>query len=107
MRFTSSRDNLVVQCTAREVAPLVRAAVGLLIPRHTKKLYFLADPDNLFVPAHDGLVVLRPGHEPSNFLQSFRLLLRDGELVFVSSQQRHFTQSDWRTFGEALAAHAA
>ena len=104
MRFTPTNDNLVVQLAPDEVALLVRSAVALLVPRYTKKVYLLADPESLLAPAQDGLAVVKPGSEPSNFLQSFRLLLREGELVLVSSQQRRFTRSEWRSFAEALAS---
>src|SRR5258708_2606198 len=106
MRFKPTQDNLVVQLAADEVAALVRRAVSLLVPHHAKKVYFLAEPESLFAPNQEGLVVVKPGSEPSNFLQSFRLLLRAGELIIVSSQQRKFSQSQWRSFAEALAAHA-
>jgi hypothetical protein len=106
MRFKATKNNLVVQLAANEVAALVRNAISLLVPRHATKVYFLADSESLFVPNQKGLVVVKADSEPSNFLQSFRLLLRADELVIVSPQQRRFTQSEWRSFAEALAAHA-
>jgi hypothetical protein len=104
VRFTPTKDNLVVQLAPNEAASLVRKAVALLVPRYTKKVYFLAESQSLFAQAQDGLAVVKPGSEPSNFLHSFRLLLREGELVLVSSQQHRFTQSEWRGFAEALAS---
>jgi hypothetical protein len=106
MRFKATQNNLVVQVAADELAALIHSAILLLVPRHAQKVYFLAEPESLFAPSQEGVVVVKAGSEPSNFLQSFRLLLRPGELVVVSSQQRRFTQSEWRSFAEAMAAHA-
>ena len=102
MRFKPTRDNLVLHAASEELTFLVPLAVSLLVPRHTRKVYLLSELESFLPAAQEGLVVVKSGNEPSNFLESFRLLLRDGELVVVSSSQRQFTSAQWRNFAEAL-----
>ena len=104
MRFQATKENLVVQIGANETVALVQAAIRLIVPRYTKKVYFIADPASLHVPTQEGVVVISAGAEPSNFLQSFRLILSPGQLVVVSSNRPHFTQTQWRSFAEELEA---
>jgi hypothetical protein len=107
MRYRATSENLAIEVAVPELAEWVGCVVRLLVPRYTSKVYFLADSEQLFVGLRQtGLAVVRPGQEPSNFLQSFRLLFRGGELIVVSSPSRRFGREEWRAFAEELAPNA-
>lgn len=103
MRFKATKDNLRVQLASNEVAACVRKAASFLVPRFTTTLYLLAVPATLFQGSEPGVSVLTTGKEPSNFLQSFRLLIRPGELVVVSSREHPFSREQWRDLADQLA----
>jgi hypothetical protein len=108
MRYRATSDNLVIEVPAPELEEWIGRVVRLLVPRYTSKVYFLADSEPPFdgLRRQAGLAVVRPGQEPSNFLQSFRLLFRGGELIVVSSPSHRFGREEWRAFAEALAPSA-
>lgn len=103
MRFKPARDNLQVQLAPDQVAGCVCKVASLLVPRFTQKLYLLAEPQELFQSSEPRVSVVALGHEPSNFLLSFRLLVRPGELVIVSSREHQFSKEQWRDLAEQLA----
>jgi hypothetical protein len=107
MRYRATADNLVLEVPPFELEQWVRRVVALLVPRYTSKVYLMTDSDNRFNGIeHPGLAVVQPGQEPSNFLQSFRLILRAGELIVVSSRERRFGREEWRSFAEELGPNA-
>lgn len=107
MRYRATSDNLMIEVPAPELEVWVGRVIRLLVPRYTSKVYFLADSEPPFDGLRQtGLAVVRPGQEPSNFLQSFRLLFRGGELIVVSSPSRRFGREEWRAFAEELAPDA-
>jgi hypothetical protein len=104
MRFKATNENLTIQLSADEVAACVSKIVRMFVPHYTRKVYLFAKQQP-FEFADSGLVVVVPEDLPSNFLQSFRLILRPGELVVVSGQLR-FTREQWRNFAAQLESLA-
>lgn len=106
MRYRATSENLIIEVPSSDLEAWVSRIVSLLVPRYTSKVYLLTEPDQPFRGTHPALAVVRPGQEPSNFLQSFRLLFRAGELIVVSSPSRRFGREEWRSFAEKLAPNA-
>jgi len=106
MRFKATNENLTIQVSADEIADCVRRVVRLLVPHHARKVYLFSDQEKPFEINETGLALVGPKDLPSNFLQSFRLIVRPGELVVVSGQSR-FTREQWRDFATHLEVHAA
>ena len=105
MRFKATNENLTIQISADKIAECVRGVVRLLVPRHARKVYLFAEQAQPFEIDEAGLALVGPKDLPSNFLQSFRLILRPGELVVVSGPRR-FTSDQWRDFATRLEFHA-
>jgi hypothetical protein len=105
MRFKATNENLTIQLAAKEITECVSRAFRLLVPHYTRKVYLLVEHKGQFESAESGLVVVGPGDLPSNFWQSFRLILRQGELIVVSAPLR-FTREQWRDIATQLEAHA-
>ena len=105
MRYTPTENNLVIQYVASELTPLINGVVSLLVPKYTQKVYILAEPMSLYSLSLKNVVVVTRGNEPSNFLRSFRLILREEEIVVVPSHSHHVSQSEWRAFAKELLAY--
>jgi hypothetical protein len=103
MRYKPTKNNLAIQLTPAEIPECVQRTTAYLVPRFTRKVYLLAEPAELFSTFQPDITVLKAGQEPSNFLSSFRLLLRPGELVVVSSRENPFTKEQWRELAGILA----
>ena len=106
MRFKATNENLTIQVSNDEIAECVRRVVRLLVPHHTRKVYLFAEQEQQLEMHETGLAFVGPKDLPSNFLQSFRLILRPCEVVVVSGQS-HFTRNQWRDFATHLEVHAA
>jgi len=106
MRFKATNENLILRVSPDEMPQCIRRVVRFLVPRHTPKVYLLAEPEPPFSTNQFGLAVVGAQDLPSNFLQSFRIILRPGELVLVSGQRR-FTHDQWRDLAAHLEVHAA
>lgn len=104
MRFTPTKNKLEILLESDEVAQCVQKVASFLIPRIAQKVYLLAEPAGLFDGVVKGVTVVTEGQEPSNFLSSFRIILRPDEMVVVGSRECPLTKSDWRKLGEGLAA---
>ncbi len=100
MRFRITDHNLTIQLFADEVTACVSEIVRLLVRHYTRKVY-LSTELQPFKPTNSALIVVGPDDLPSNFLQSFRLILDSGELVVVSGQLR-FGREQWRRFAARL-----
>ena len=106
MRYRATLDNLIIEAPTRSAADCVRRLVQLLVPRYTNKVYLLVDPEvSLGTLTEDGLAVVQPGSEPSNFLESFRLIQRGTELTVVSSRSHRFGADEWRALAKELASN--
>jgi hypothetical protein len=74
-----------------------------LVPEHTRKLYVHACPAQS-VPAHPAIVRVTDGCEPSNFLRSFRVILRDGTATLVAANGSSVRSAAWRHIATRLQA---
>ena len=107
MRYRATADNLILELPPSELEQWIDQIVGRLVPRYASKVYLLNDSGHQFSGArHPNLIVVRPGQEPSNFLESFRLILRAGELIVVGSRGKRFGREEWRSFAEELSPNA-
>ena len=104
MRFKATQSNLMIQIEHEEVAEFLRKAIAYLVPRFTKGVYVLAEPAELASAIPVGARVVLSGQEPSNFLSSFRIILRPGEAVVVSSTEHRLTRDQWREVAEHVGA---
>lgn len=104
MRFKASHDNLVVLLEHEELDACLRKIVAFLVPHFAKRVYVLAEPAELVQAAPGGAKVVLSGQEPSNFLASFRVILRPGEVVVVSGREHRFSKEQWREVAEHVAA---
>jgi hypothetical protein len=101
MRFKATTENLTIGLAADEIAECVSRVVRLLVPHYTRKVYLLVEPELPLRFAETGMVLVGPKGLPSNFLTSFRMILRSDELVVVSGQLG-FTRKQWRDFAAKL-----
>jgi hypothetical protein len=108
MRYRATGDNLVLEVPLSEMEDWVRRVVRLLVPRYTSKIYLMSEDAGIRVSGIEqpGLAVVQAGQEPSNFLQSFRLIARHGELIVVSSRGARLGREEWRSVAEELSANA-
>jgi CBS-domain-containing membrane protein len=104
MRFKASRDNLVVLLEREELDECLRKIVASLVPRFAKRVYVSAEPAELVVAAPRGARVVLSGQVPSNFLASFRVIVRPGEVVVVAGRERRFSKEQWREVAEHVGA---
>ncbi len=106
MRFKPTQTNLEIHLSSAEIASCVRRVVDHLVPTFTKKVYLVAEPPHLFAESHFGVQVLASDQEPTNFLSSFRLIVREGTLTVVSSREQRFTKEQWRELAEHISGEA-
>ena len=100
MRFKPTQNNLVVQLGPDEIARFVDKVVAFLVPRFTRKVYLHAEQAELLPKPQPGVVVVLKGHEPSNLLSCFRIIISPGEAVLVSSRECRFDKDQWREVAE-------
>ena len=101
MRFKATNENLRIQVSPEEIAESVRRVVRLLVPHHARKVYLYSEQEQSFEIKETGLALVGPKDLPSNFLQSFRLILHPGELVVVSGR-KCFTRDQWHEIATKL-----
>ncbi len=106
MRFKATHENLTIQVSPGELGECVRRVVRFLVPQHTRKVYLFAESKPSIPISDESIAVVGATDRPSNFLQSFRIILRPGGFIVVSGQAR-FTRDQWRILGENLEAYAA
>jgi hypothetical protein len=106
MRFKATNENLTIHVSLDETAGCIRSVVRCLVPQHTRKVYLFTKSRPSFLVEDADVTLVGANDLPSNFLQSFRIILHPGELVVVSGQT-HFTRDQWRSLAESVEAYAA
>ena len=106
MKFRPTHDNRVIVAGVDEASAIVERAADLLTPEYTENIYLLCEGSQRIGAEHPGLRRINPGQEPSNFLQSCRIIVRDGEIVIVSSKEQVLSKQQWRSIGDTLRASA-
>ena len=105
-RFTPSNQNLSITIDDSAVEAHVVAAAQALLKAGARKVYFLGLDGRQYPSLEEnacaGLTVLTPGQEPSNFLESSRIIHREGEIILVSGKVTHKAQ--WREVASEIEA---
>ena len=108
-RFTPSNENLRIAVDDSAVEDYVVAAARVLLKDGARKVYFLGSREreypSLVQRGCAGLTVLMPGEEPSNFLESSRIIHRDGEIILVGASAKHTAQ--WRELASGIEEEVA
>jgi len=72
MRFVKSNRRLVLDVSGRQVEAIVLTAVRVIVPRYTRKLYFLGEVERVYpelerlAKERAGFTVVRDKSEPSS-----------------------------------------
>ncbi len=106
MRFKATHENLTIHVSPDEMAGCLRTVVRHLVPHHTRKVYVFSEHAAPFSVDEPGVTLVGPSDLPSNFLQSFRIILRTDELVVVAGHAA-FTRDQWRDMAESVEAYVA
>ena len=105
-RFNPTDHNLTIAVDDSAVESYVQAAARALSRSGERKVYFRGNADRQYPSLKSskarGVTVLTPGQEPSNFLESARILHYAGELVIVSS--KHLRKGEWREIASSIEA---
>ena len=108
-RFTPSNHNLRIAVDDSAVEAYVVAAARALLKGGARKVYFLGAPERQYPSLRQrgcaGLTVVVPGQEPSNFLESSRIIHGDGEVILVSANLMQKAQ--WREVASGIEAEVA
>jgi hypothetical protein len=110
MRFLKSNRRLVIYVSDRQVEPIVLAAVRVIVPRYSRKLYFLG-----FTRVYPKLerlaeeraefTMVRFDSVPSNFIRTFRMEHLDKKLIIVPGGNSRLAPQDWeRVIAEVAKA---
>jgi hypothetical protein len=105
MRFKTTNENLLIHVSSEETPACIRKVVRCLVPKHTRKIYLFTESQPSFPLKNTGVTLVDANHLPSNFLRSFRIILRPGELIVVSGRT-NFTQAQWRNLAQSVEAYA-
>ena len=106
MRFKATHENLTIHVSPDEMAGCLRTVVRHLVPHHTRKVYVFSEHAAPFSVDEPGVTLVGPRDLPSNFLQSFRIILRIDELVVVAGHAA-FTCDQWRDMAKSVEAYVA
>jgi hypothetical protein len=105
-RFTPSNDNLSIAIDDSAVEAYVVAGARALLKNGARKVYFLGSSGRRYPLLRQrgsaGVTVVMPGQEPSNFLESSRIIHREGEIILVSGKVTHKAQ--WREVASEIEA---
>ena len=105
-RFTPTNQNLSITIDDSAVEAHVVAAARAMLKAGARKVYFLGSGERQYPllekSACADLTVLTPGQEPSNFLESSRIIHREGEIILVNARVTHKAQ--WRELASEIQA---
>jgi hypothetical protein len=101
MRYAKSKSRLVLAVSSGEVERLVACAARLVIPRYSRKMYFLGDGARVYSVLErlaerlNGFTIVREGAEPSNLTSIFRIVHHGEELIVVPGVNNRFPPAEW------------
>ncbi len=101
MRYKATDENLMIHVSPNETAECIRSVVRCLVPQHTRKVYLFSESRPSFPVEDTGVALVSANDLPSNFLQSFRIILHPDKLVVVSGQT-NFTRDQWRSLAASV-----
>ena len=108
-RFASGKDNLRIEIDEASADEYAIAAAWALIRAGSPKVYFRGEPGRTYpsikAAAHAGIFMVEEGEEPSNFLDSTRILHAEGAIVVVSA--KGLRKDQWRAIASEIEAAVA
>jgi hypothetical protein len=101
VRYTKEASRLVLDVEPSDVEQTVACVKRFFVPRYARKMYFLGDDDRtypgleLLAEQCNDFTIVREGAEPTNLLQSCRVVHQENALVVVPGEHSRRRFDEW------------